>query len=120
MSVMVYISTQLSFIDLAGSEKGSDTAENEKKTRMEGAEINKSLLALKECIRSMTDANSSYTPFRSSKLTQVRCVCVCVCVCSIHAYTVSANSARACDGASTRMCSRSRRRAGDTGTRTRS
>lgn len=35
---------QLSFIDLAGSEKGSDTAENEKKTRLEGAEINKSLL----------------------------------------------------------------------------
>ena len=62
---------QLSFIDLAGSEKGSDTAENEKKTRMEGAEINKSLLALKECIRSMTDPNSGYTPFRSSKLTQV-------------------------------------------------
>uniref|UniRef100_A0A7S4NQ44 Kinesin-like protein n=2 Tax=Guillardia theta TaxID=55529 RepID=A0A7S4NQ44_GUITH len=61
---------QLSFIDLAGSEKGSDTAENEKKTRMEGAEINKSLLALKECIRSMTDS-AGYTPFRSSKLTQV-------------------------------------------------
>lgn len=61
---------QLSFIDLAGSEKGSDTAENEKKTRLEGAEINKSLLALKECIRSMTDS-STYTPFRGSKLTQV-------------------------------------------------
>jgi kinesin family protein 2/24 len=63
---------QLSFIDLAGSEKGSDTAENVKKTRMEGAEINKSLLALKECIRAMTDPTAAYTPFRSSKLTQVR------------------------------------------------
>ena len=42
---------QLSFIDLAGSEKGSDTAENEKKTRLEGAEINKSLLALKVSLR---------------------------------------------------------------------
>ena len=97
-SVTVYICAQLSFIDLAGSEKGSDTAENEKKTRMEGAEINKSLLALKECIRSMTDANSSYTPFRSSKLTQVRflsgCVCACMCVHGyrMHDYTVSAKS----------------------------
>jgi hypothetical protein len=62
---------QLSFIDLAGSEKGSDTAENVKKTRMEGAEINKSLLALKECIRAMNDPSANYTPFRSSKLTQV-------------------------------------------------
>lgn len=62
---------QLSFIDLAGSEKGSDTAENVKKTRLEGAEINKSLLALKECIRAMNDPTANYTPFRSSKLTQV-------------------------------------------------
>eukprot|EP00177_Eucheuma_denticulatum_P006092 GFKZ01011108.1.p1 GENE.GFKZ01011108.1~~GFKZ01011108.1.p1 ORF type:complete len:1025 (-),score=167.77 GFKZ01011108.1:1391-4372(-) len=61
---------RLCFIDLAGSERGSDTASSTRQTRMEGAEINKSLLALKECIRAM-DQKKDHTPFRGSKLTQV-------------------------------------------------
>lgn len=37
---------------------------------MEGASINTSLLALKECIRAL-DNKSSHVPFRASKLTMV-------------------------------------------------
>ena len=42
----------------------------DKQTKMDGAEINKSLLALKECIRAL-DLDKKHTPFRGSKLTQV-------------------------------------------------
>lgn len=61
---------KISFIDLAGSERGADTLEQNKQTRMDGAEINKSLLALKECIRAL-DQDKRHTPFRGSKLTMV-------------------------------------------------
>ncbi|XP_051806878.1 kinesin-like protein KIF24 [Acanthochromis polyacanthus] len=64
------ITGRMWFVDLAGSERASDAKEPDRQSRMEGAEINQSLLALKECIRSL-DQEQSHTPFRQSKLTQV-------------------------------------------------
>ena len=61
---------KISFIDLAGSERAADTIDVNKQTKFDGAEINKSLLALKECIRAL-DQDKKHTPFRGSKLTLV-------------------------------------------------
>jgi hypothetical protein len=63
-------SSRIVFIDLAGSERATDAQNNQRKTRREGAQINCSLLALKECIRSM-DMSQSHAPFRQSKLTHI-------------------------------------------------
>ena len=65
---------KLSLIDLAGSERASKT--NNRGIRMiEGANINRSLLALGNCINALHENNSkgqtNYIPFRDSKLTRL-------------------------------------------------
>lgn len=60
----------LAVVDLAGSERGCDRKACSKETASEGAEINKSLLVLKECIRGI-EMKNRFLPFRQSKLTQI-------------------------------------------------
>ena len=67
---------KLTLVDLAGSERATETQSNNKSRLAEGAEINKSLLALKECIRALdvrkqTGNSDHHVPFRTSKLTLV-------------------------------------------------
>jgi len=50
--------SRLIIVDLAGSERAQDCQSNNRQRRIEGAEINKSLLSLKECIRGLDEGNS--------------------------------------------------------------
>ena len=88
---------KLSLIDLAGSERASQT-HNSGMRLLEGANINRSLLALGNCINALA-SGSAFVPFRDSKLTRLlkdslggNCrtvtwcqgmsgLCVCVVIC---------------------------------------
>jgi kinesin family member 2/24 len=50
-------------VDLAGSERAQDIKSNNRERRLEGAQINKSLLALKECIRALNEGEKQHIPF---------------------------------------------------------
>lgn len=61
----------LSIIDLAGSERASAT-KNRGERLIEGANINKSLLALGSCINALCDVRKkNHVPYRNSKLTRL-------------------------------------------------
>ncbi|TVY49843.1 Kinesin-like protein [Lachnellula occidentalis] len=61
----------LSIIDLAGSERASAT-QNRGERLLEGANINKSLLALGGCINALCDPRKkNHVPYRNSKLTRL-------------------------------------------------
>lgn len=63
---------KLSLIDLAGSERASKTG-NRGVRLHEGANINRSLLALGNCISALGQGykNGTYVPYRNSKLTRL-------------------------------------------------
>lgn len=64
--------SKLSLIDLAGSERGTVT-ENRGIRLLEGAKINRSLLALANCINALGDKSKKgfFVPYRDSKLTRL-------------------------------------------------
>lgn len=63
---------QLVLLDLAGTERNEDSFYHDAKRRKEGIEINKSHLALKECIRAIgSEDTTGYVPYRMSTLTRI-------------------------------------------------
>ena len=61
---------KLSLIDLAGSERASVT-KNRGERLLEGANINRSLLALGNCINALGGKSKRHIPYRDSKLTRL-------------------------------------------------
>ena len=67
--------TKVSLVDLAGSERAS-VSENKGIRLQEGANINRSLLALGNCINVLAEASKNnkkvnFVPYRDSKLTRL-------------------------------------------------
>ncbi|RKO92979.1 kinesin motor domain-containing protein, partial [Blyttiomyces helicus] len=66
----VFRTAVLSIIDLAGSERASAT-KNKGERLLEGANINRSLLALGNCINALCSDKPNHIPYRDSKLTRL-------------------------------------------------
>lgn len=65
------LSSKLNLIDLAGSERAS-ASDNRSQRMVEGANINRSLLALGNCINILSGSKrGQYVPYRDSKLTRL-------------------------------------------------
>ncbi len=64
--------SKLCLIDLAGSERAA-VSDNKGIRMMEGANINRSLLALGNCINILSDPKKkgAFVPYRDSKLTRL-------------------------------------------------
>lgn len=61
---------KFSLIDLAGSERAANT-KNSGLRLVEGANINRSLLSLGNCIEALVAGKGTYVPYRDSKLTRL-------------------------------------------------
>lgn len=72
VSSTVVLNSKLSLIDLAGSERASST-ENRGQRLVESTNINRSLLALGNCINILSDPvkKGKFVPYRDSKLTRL-------------------------------------------------
>ena len=64
------IRSSISLVDLAGSERAGKTGATGDRL-VEGGHINKSLSALGNVIKALTDGKSSHIPYRDSKLTRI-------------------------------------------------
>ncbi|RLN94085.1 hypothetical protein BBJ28_00018203 [Nothophytophthora sp. Chile5] len=63
---------QLVLLDLAGSERNEDSFYHDAARRKEAIEINKSHMALKECVRAIgREDNTGFIPYRASTLTRI-------------------------------------------------
>ncbi|KAM6050242.1 LOW QUALITY PROTEIN: kinesin-like protein KIF2B [Theristicus caerulescens] len=88
-----YLYAKFSLIDLAGNERGVDISIADRQTRLEGAAINKSFLALKECIRAL-GRNRAHTPFRASKLLRDSFIGENSCTCMVATVSPGMRSCR--------------------------
>ena len=69
------MSLRLYMIDLAGSERAANT-KNAGIRLKEGAHINRSLLALGNCINALAEKKTKFVNYRDSKLTRLALDCV--------------------------------------------